>query len=92
MFYIYAIYNREYNKIYIGQTNNLEERLSLHNNKKFKGSYTAQFNGYWQLIYKESIEDRKTAIVREKQLKTYQGRKFIKQHIPVWRNGSADAC
>jgi len=32
-FFVYAIYNKTYNKIYIGQTKNLEERLKLHNKK-----------------------------------------------------------
>ncbi|MDD5569508.1 MAG: GIY-YIG nuclease family protein [Candidatus Pacebacteria bacterium] len=91
-YHVYAIFNRKHNKIYIGQTQNLEERLGSHNNKTFKGSYTAQFDGNWELVYKEEAEDRKRALIREKQLKTYQGRKFIKQFIPVWRNGSADAC
>ncbi len=92
MFYVYAIYNRKHNKIYIGQTNDLISRLELHNNGKFKGSYTARFDGIWESIYNEEVEDRKAALVREKQLKTYKGRQFLKQYIPVWRNGSADAC
>lgn len=92
MFYVYAIYNRKHNKIYIGQTSDLENRLELHNNGKFKSSYTARFDGIWELVYNEKADDRKSALSREKQLKTYRGRQFLKQNIPVWRNGSADAC
>jgi putative endonuclease len=81
MFYVYAIYNRKHNKIYIGQTKDLDERIQLHNNGMFKGSYTSRFNGEWILIYKEELGSRQVALVREKQLKSYRGREFIKNLI-----------
>jgi putative endonuclease len=85
--YVYAVYNRENNKIYIGQTENLNERLKLHNTKEFVGSFTSRFNGHWELIYKEEVKTRKEALIREKQLKSYRGREFIKKfiHSPVVR-------
>ncbi|MCX6792088.1 MAG: GIY-YIG nuclease family protein [Candidatus Gottesmanbacteria bacterium] len=81
MYYVYAVYNQENNKIYIGQTENLEERLKLHNSKEFKGSYTSRFSGNWKYIYKEEINTRKEVLVRERQLKTFRGREFIKSLI-----------
>lgn len=80
--YVYAIYNKECNKIYIGQSENPEERLILHNNKTFKNSYTARLTGKWVLIYTEKVNDRKQGLIREKQLKSYRGREYIKQYIP----------
>lgn len=80
MYTVYATYNRNHDKIYIGQTKDLSERLYLHNNKILKG-YTAKFNGVWELIYKESLPTRQETLVREKQLKSYRGRQFIKQFI-----------
>ena len=88
MFYVYAIYNVKHQKIYVGQTGDLEERLRAHNDKTFKNSYTASFDGSWELIYKEDCKDRQSALKREKQLKSYRGREFIKQHIPGWRSAS----
>jgi len=82
VYWVYAIYNRTYKKIYIGQTKDLSERLKLHNDKVFSRGYTARFDGSWNLIYKEKCDDRKIALVREKQLKSYQGRLFIKDFIP----------
>ena len=79
--FTYAIYNKQCNKIYIGQTENLDERIILHNNKKFVGSYTSRFNGKWELIYKEEVKSRKEALTREKQLKSYRGREYIKNLI-----------
>ncbi len=81
-YFVYAIYNQVHNKIYIGQTKNLQERLDLHNKKIFNNSYTSRYNGQWVLIYVEKAENRKSALIREKQLKSYQGRLFIKKFIP----------
>lgn len=83
MYYVYTLYNKKSDKIYIGQTENLEERLKLHKNRTFKSSFTARFEGEWALIYQEIATDRKKALLREKQLKSYQGRRFIKQFIPL---------
>lgn len=83
MFFVYALYNKKHSKLYIGQTENLEERLRLHKLKVFGNSFTSRFDGEWGLIYKEQVEDHKHALVREKQLKSYRGREFIKQYIPL---------
>ena len=83
MYSVYALYNCKNKKIYIGQTENLKVRLELHEGKIFLNSYTARFDGEWKLIYTEKVKDRKEAWIREKQLKSYRGREFIKKHIPV---------
>lgn len=82
VYYVYAIYNKENDKYYIGQTKDLEERISLHNNKKFRASYTYRFGGTWELFYKEEFQTRGEALNREKQLKSYRGREFLKKYIP----------
>lgn len=81
MYYVYAVYNQENDKIYIGQTENIGERLKLHNDKKFKSSYTSRFSGNWKLVYQEKQNTRKDALIREKQLKSYRGREFVKNLI-----------
>ncbi|KKP68171.1 MAG: GIY-YIG catalytic domain protein [Candidatus Roizmanbacteria bacterium GW2011_GWA2_35_19] len=83
MYLVYAIWNKEHNKIYIGQSVNLIERLRLHKEKIFTNSYTSRFRGEWKLIYTEEYETRKEALVREKQLKSYRGREFVKKYIPL---------
>jgi len=77
--FVYALYNQESNKIYIGQTNNVDRRLKEHN--KSNKHYTGKICGQWELIYKEESNDRSSAIAREKQLKTSRGRAFIKNLI-----------
>ena len=81
MFHVYVLKSQSTGKIYIGQTADIKERLSLHNTKKFKG-YTANFDGEWRLIYQEETSDRRAALLREKQLKSFRGREFVKKHIP----------
>ena len=83
MYSVYALYNCKHKKIYIGQTENLKVRLELHEDRIFSNSYTARFDGEWKLIYNEEVKDRKESLKREKQLKSYRGREFIKKYIPV---------
>jgi len=78
---VYAIYNQKNEKFYIGQTKDLNERLRLHNERIFR-SYTSRFDGEWILIYKEDHDSREVALRREKELKSYRGREFVKQFIP----------
>ena len=81
MYFVYSLFNKKHNKIYIGQTSNLEQRIALHNNCAFKHCYTSRFDGEWILIYKEIVEDRQKALIREKQLKSYRGREFVRNLI-----------
>jgi putative endonuclease len=82
-YYCYAIFNSERNKIYIGQTGKLKERLERHNGKlKNKSkSFTSKNSGEWKLIYQEEVFSREEAIKREKQLKSFKGREFIRNLI-----------
>lgn len=82
MFYVYVIQN-EKDKIYIGQTEDLEKRLARHNGtlKSKTSSFTNINKGQWDLVYKEICKSRAEAITREKQLKSYKGRQFIRSVI-----------
>ena len=82
MFTVYVIYNREHGKIYIGKTKDLRQRLELHKTVTFPNAYTARFSGEWMVIYTEQASDRTAALRREKQLKSFRGREFVKKHIP----------
>jgi len=82
MFSVYVIKSESSNKIYIGQTSNLEKRLIQHNDLKNNFSkYTKRNKGPWKLIYKEEFETRSEAIKRERFLKSGKGRDYIKQFI-----------
>jgi len=79
MYFVYVLYSREYNKIYIGFTSNLEARLNHHNHPLNKG-WTAKFRP-WEILYHETYDTKREAMVREKQLKTARGRQFIKYNL-----------
>ncbi len=79
--FVYALYNKIAQNIYIGQTSNIEKRLLSHNRKK-GNHFTAKTKGQWVVIYQERVKTRQEALKREKQLKSYQGRQFIKSLIP----------
>lgn len=82
MFYVYALHNKTANKTYIGQTEDVSRRLRQHNEHEFKG-FTSRYQGEWVLIYSESVATRSEALTREKQLKSGNGRAFIKTYIPA---------
>jgi putative endonuclease len=75
MYTLYAIYSESYNKIYIGYTADLEDRLIAHNHPKNKG-WTRLFMP-WVLVHSEKLETKAEAMMREKQLKSCKGRQFI---------------
>ena len=81
-FVVYVIQSCSSEKIYIGHTSDFKKRLRQHNDPNWTfGGYTKLNKGPWKLIYKEEFATRKEAMIREKQLKSAQGRKFIHQKI-----------
>jgi putative endonuclease len=82
MYFVYAIAN-EAGKIYIGQTADIVQRLKRHNGqlKTKSTSYTKINQGYWKLVYSEKCDTRISALKREKELKSYQGRQFLREKI-----------
>ena len=76
MYTVYVIYSQKYNKIYIGHTSNLEQRLLSHNELASKG-WTRKYRP-WELILFEEYPDKSSAMKREIELKTHKGRDFIR--------------
>ena len=78
-FFVYALYSEKYDKIYVGFTSNLEGRLASHNTLATKG-WTIKFRP-WSLIYSEQYGMKADAMRRERELKSAQGREFIRTLI-----------
>jgi putative endonuclease len=78
MFYTYALYSRKFDRIYIGQTDNLQNRLKRHNKGKVKSTkpYIP-----WEIVYYEKFNSRTEAIRRERELKSHKGRDFIRDML-----------
>ncbi len=82
MFYVYVIQSRSSDKIYIGQTIDLEKRIRQHNDPENNFSlYTKKNKGPWELVYKEDVATRRDALRREKYLKSSRGRSYIKAFL-----------
>ena len=75
MFTVYVLYSEKYDKIYIGYTSDIGQRLLSHNELGKKG-YTMKYRP-WKIIHQEIFPEKSKAMKREKQLKTAKGREFI---------------
>jgi putative endonuclease len=63
---------------YIGQTQNLEDRLSRHNSGQ---SLSTKFKIPWRLIYQEQFNSRSEAVKREREIKKKKSRKYIEKLV-----------
>ena len=79
MQFVYCLFSPSTKKTYIGQTSNLQGRLSAHNHTSNKG-FTKKYQP-WILIYSEEYPTVQEANKRELYLKTGVGRDFIKKII-----------
>lgn len=74
LFTVYAIKSISHKFIYVGMATNLDERLYQHNSGFNKS--TKPYKPF-RLIYTEEYESSIKARIREKQLKTGKGKKFL---------------
>ena len=78
MFFVYAISSLTRNYIYVGLTNDINRRLSQHQNGQNK---TTRVYKPFELILTEAFETRIQARKREKSLKSGSGKEFLKALI-----------
>jgi len=82
--YIYVLQFKKDNKLYKGYTKNLKLRLEQHR----KGKVASTKNkGLFKLIYFEGCLNQQDATHREKYLKTYLGRMFLKNRLKSYLTG-----
>lgn len=79
MYYVYLLQNEHDKTWYIGQTENLRERLNEHNTGK--GGRTTKRKKDWKLIYYEAYLEKQDALGREKFLKSGSGRTYLKKQL-----------
>jgi len=67
-YFVYLIISKNNDKFtsYVGYTNNLKKRLSLHNSSKGAKFTRGRF---WKIIYKKSFDTKKEALIYEYKLK-----------------------
>ncbi len=79
MYYVYILKSQTYpDRIYIGQTDNIVQRLYVHNTG---GSlHTAKYKP-WKLVSSISFESKKKTVEFEKYLKSGSGRALVKKRF-----------
>jgi len=84
MHYIYILQSLKDNKFYTGYTKNLKLRFEQHN----KGLVVSTKNRKpLKLIYYEACLNQQDATHREKYLKTFYGKMFIKNRLKSYLTG-----
>jgi putative endonuclease len=82
--YIYVLLSLKDNKFYVGYSEDLKSRFEQHK----KGQVTSTKNRCpLELIYYESCLSKKDALHREKYLKTYKGKLFLKNRLKSYFTG-----
>ena len=83
MYYVYILKSRKDEKLYVGCTNYLKERLELHNKGVVEATKLRQ---PLILIHYEAYLNKFDAFAREKWLKTGWGRNYIKRTLKHYFN------
>ena len=87
-YYVYMMTNQYRNVLYIGVTNDLIRRVYEHRNHLIKDSFTARYH-VTKLVYFEATEDVRSALEREKQIKSWKrSRKdaLVESQNPTWED------
>ena len=79
MYTVYVLYSAKFDKIYIGYSSDVSQRLKSHNHSKNSG-WSKRYQP-WTIIHQEEFETKGEAIIREKELKSSRGRHFIRHII-----------
>ena len=80
MYYLYILYSPDYDKYYVGQTNDIERRLFEHNHNP-RMTYTHKFRP-WVLKCSYMISENRGDVIRiERYIKRQKSRKILEDLI-----------
>ncbi len=89
-FYVYIMASKS-GTLYVGVTGDLQKRVYEHKHNLIVG-FTSKYSCH-KLVYFEITEDVESAIIREKQLKSWRRSKkewLIKEMNPSWKDLSLE--
>ena len=84
MFYTYVLQSEADGKFYTGSTVNLKLRFEQHNKGMVNSTKRRK---PFRLVYYEACIDREDATRREKYLKTYHGKMFLRKRLKSYLIG-----
>jgi putative endonuclease len=83
-FYIYVLRSEKDKNFYVGYSNDLKSRFEQH----CKGQVSSTKDRRpFELIYSEACLDKRDAMHREKYLKTYHGKQFLRNRLKSYLTG-----
>lgn len=83
-FYIYVLKSGKDKNFYVGYTENLKSRFEQH--KKGRVESTKERRPL-EIVYSEACLDKLDAMHREKYLKTYHGKQFLRNRLKSYLTG-----
>ena len=84
MYYTYVLQSEKDNRFYVGFTKNLKLRFEEHNNGRVDSTKNRK---PLKLIYYEACLTQEDATKREKYLKTYNGKRFLRKRLKSYLTG-----
>ena len=84
MYYTYVLQSMKDTNYYTGFTKNLKLRFEQHNKGNVESTKDRR---PFKLIYYEACLDQKDATKREKYLKSYHGKMFLKKRLKSYLTG-----
>ena len=84
MYYTYLLYSKKDDNFYTGFTQDLKLRFDQHNKGQVESTKDRR---PFKLIYYEACLNRDDATHREKYLKTYHGKAYIKKRLKSYLTG-----
>ena len=77
-YFLYILHSKNYDKHYVGISNNPQRRLHFHNTVE-KG-FTSRYRP-WEIVYIKEFSDKKSAIQAEKKIKNWKSKKLIRRLV-----------
>jgi putative endonuclease len=78
MYYTYVLHSSKDGRFYTGFTRDLKLRFEQHGKGEVEST---RDRGPFKLIYYEACLDQKDAVKREKYLKTYHGKQYLRRRL-----------
>ncbi|MEW5842457.1 MAG: GIY-YIG nuclease family protein [Bacteroidota bacterium] len=73
-YFVYILQSQKNGKYYVGQTNDLEKRISQHNSGY---SFSTKHGIPWELLFQKEFASRSEAMQYERELKSYKSHDYI---------------
>ena len=90
-YYVYILASKREGALYVGMANELDRRIIEHKNESFDG-FTRKYK-IKKLVYYEKYDDKKTAGMRERQLKRWRRAwkiELVEKHNSDWKDLYSD--